>query len=115
MGLDSPNRHTCNEEFLLQIKLDVILEKNRDLPLVNGATHMNALVRAARGEALVRLPVNVECWRGVEGELLLMLPCMRVPYNGRAVDARALQRKLTQYRIYCEYPKKLLHFAIATL
>ena len=58
------------------------------LPLT---THVNALVGAARCETLVRLPVDVECGRGVEGELLLVLPRLRVPYDGRAVDPRALQ------------------------
>ena len=59
--------------------------------LAHRLTHMNALVGAARGEALVRLPVDVERGRGVEGELLLVLPRLRVPYDGRAVHACALQ------------------------
>ena len=51
------------------------------------ATHVDALVGAAGGEALVRLPVDVEGGRGVEGKLLLVLARQRVPDDGGAVDA----------------------------
>lgn len=43
------------------------------------STNMNLLIRAARGEAVIVLPVDVESRRCVKGELLLTSASLGVP------------------------------------
>ncbi len=47
---------------------------------------VDALVGGARGEALVRLPIDVQGWGRVEGELLLVVARVRVPDDGCSIN-----------------------------
>ena len=49
--------------------------------------NVDALVGGAGRETLVRLPVDVQRRGRVEGELLLVMAGLRVPDDGRAIDA----------------------------
>ena len=49
--------------------------------------NVDALVGGAGRETLVRLPVDVQRRGRVEGELLLVVARLRVPDDGRAIDA----------------------------
>lgn len=50
------------------------------------SAYVNSLIGAATGERGVRLPIDVQCWRNVEWELLCTLTSGRVPDDCGAID-----------------------------
>ena len=69
-----------------------------DWTLLAELTHVDLFVCWTRGEAVFRLPVNIQSWGWVECELLLAVPRGSVPDDRGSVHARA------QYKVSCFVP-----------
>ena len=63
--------------------------KGLDRLFLPKTTDMDTFVRRAGCEALVGLPIYIQCWGLVEGELMLVFSGLRVPNDGCTINTCA--------------------------